>query len=59
MVVVDKQKGKKTIKVMLPYTTGLAFLPEDGGIMDQPYRMMEFFAAFLDGERIAFDNRLK
>jgi hypothetical protein len=41
----------KTIKHVVPFTMGYAVLPEEGGLMDQPYRMMEFFEIFMHAER--------
>lgn len=49
-------KGKDTIQRLSPWTTGYAVLPEDGGMLDQPYRLMELFDSFMDGERWAFYN---
>jgi hypothetical protein len=51
----EKTKGSgkdmKTIKQVVPFATGFSILPEEGGLMDQPYRMMEFFEIFLAADR--------
>lgn len=44
-------KDMKTIKKVVPFTTGYAVLPWEGGLLDQPYRVMEFFEAFMRAER--------
>jgi hypothetical protein len=53
MMEYSKGSGRdvKTYKKVVPFTTGYAVLPWDGGIMDQPYRMMEFFEIFMRSER--------
>lgn len=54
---VTKGSGKeqKTFTKILPYPTGYSVLPEPGGILDQPYRLIEFFEIFLRAERrVAF-----
>jgi len=56
---VETTKNKKTYSKILHYTTGLAILPEPGGLLDQPYRLMEFFDLFQDGDRMAFTIQLK
>jgi hypothetical protein len=38
----------------LTFPTGYHAFPEDGGVLDQPYRLMEFFGEFMSGERLAF-----
>lgn len=45
-MVAEISKDKKTYMRIVPHTTGLGILPEDGGLLDQPYRLMEFFGAF-------------
>jgi hypothetical protein len=56
VAVYKSSKGKDTVQVVAPFTQGLSVLPEDGGMMDQPYRLMAFFSEFMDGERQAFFN---
>ena len=51
-------KGDTMIK-MLPYADGLLFLPNDGGMLDQPHKLMTFFEIFESGEQEAFNMRLK
>ncbi len=51
-------KGDTTTK-MIPYTDGLLFLPESGGLLDQPFRLMSFFDSFEAGEQEAFNLKLK
>lgn len=54
-------KGSKgdTVLKILPYTDGLLFLPVDGGVLDQPHRLMTFFDYFESGEQEAFNVRMK
>jgi len=52
-------RGGKGMRVLLMYTTGLAVLPYEGGILDQPERMMTFFESFLQGDEKAFYTRLQ
>jgi hypothetical protein len=47
-------KGKDTMITIQTFPTGYALLPEEGSLLDQPYRLMEFFGEFMDGERLAF-----
>lgn len=55
MFTTEKTKGQgreaRTIKFVLPYPTGYSQLPEPGGMLDQPYRLMEFFSLFMRAER--------
>lgn len=46
LVVAEITKDKKTYMRIVPHTTGLGVLPAEGGLLDQPYRLMEFFGAF-------------
>lgn len=46
-------KGKKTSLRVVHHTTGYAALPITGGMLDQPYRLMEFWSYFLEGDRLA------
>jgi len=58
-VVVDKTvSNNKTKRLVLPWVTGFHSLPDDGGILDQPYRMMEYFKEFMTADRAHFNNRL-
>jgi hypothetical protein len=52
-------KNKKTSLHITPYTSGYGSLPEPGGMLDQPYRMMELWSHFLAGDRLAFSKSLK
>jgi hypothetical protein len=47
-------KGKDQMIRTLTFPTGYHALPQMGGILDQPYRLMEFFGEFMSGERQAF-----
>jgi hypothetical protein len=40
-------------------TTGLAQLPEAGGVLDQPVWLMEIFDYFRSGEAAAVEKALK
>lgn len=61
LIVASIPKGSNgaTSLKMLPFTDGLNLLPEAGGVLDQPYRLMCFFSAFEDGEQEAFSIKLK
>lgn len=52
-------KNKQEYRLLLPYTTGLGVLPYQGGILDQPERLMTFFEMFLAGDEHAFYTRIK
>lgn len=59
IVTYSTQKGKdKTIQHVRPFTTGWSALPEAGGILDQPHRLMTFLEIFLSGEREGFFKEL-
>lgn len=59
MFKMEKSTGKNKSKVVVvPWTTGLHSLPEQGGMLDQSFRMMLFFEQFIDGDRQAAMNRL-
>ena len=62
MVRIEKQKGTgksaHTEISLLPKSTGYSVLPWEGGMADQPYRMMVFFDAFQAGESEAFSQRV-
>lgn len=47
-------KGKEQMIRTLTFPTGYHYLPNEGGMLDQPYRLMEFFGEFMSGERLAF-----
>lgn len=53
MITATLPKGKEQKIVIVPYTTGYAVLPAAGGLLDQPYRLMEFWSLFMEGDRIA------
>lgn len=53
------EKNKKTMRLILDYTTGLSMLPYEGAVMDQPERLMTFFEEFLSGDSVAFHRRLR
>lgn len=54
IVVAQLPKSKdSTTTVVTPYTTGYGPLPLSGGLMDQPYRLMELWSCFLRGDRMA------
>lgn len=50
---IPKQQGKRTETKVVQFTTGYASLPEPGGALDQPVRLMSFFQCFLNGDRTA------
>lgn len=58
-VTVERGKGKKTEVRSLYVTTGLAHLPWDGGMEDQPQRTMQFFEQFLRGDNVATQKALR
>lgn len=62
MLTVQKTKGQgrdaKTIQYVLPYPTGWSVLPDPGGLLDQPYRLMEFFSIFMRAERHIFADTI-
>ena len=43
---------------ILFFPTGFSVLPRAGGLDDQPFMLMEYFFAFLDGERLAFYDKM-
>jgi hypothetical protein len=59
IVVFKTQKGDNTIQHLAQATLGLEHLPETGGILDQPHRIMSFFEAFIDGEHAGFSAQAK
>lgn len=56
---VEKTQGERTTSIIINYATGYHSLPEEGGMLDQPYRMMAFWSYFLEGDRLATFKRLK
>ena len=55
---VEKDKGRKVENKVVYVTTGLHSLPNAGGMLDQPYRLMEFFSLFQQGEQVATQKKL-
>lgn len=55
VVVYSESKGKdRTVQKIRPYTTGFSVLPESGGMLDQPHRLLSFMEIFLNAEHDAF-----
>lgn len=55
VVVYSESKGKdRTVQKIRPYTSGFSVLPSDGGMLDQPHRLLSFFEIFLNAEHEAF-----
>jgi hypothetical protein len=54
MVTHDVMKGGKQLTRTEPYPVGYNVLPEEGGVLDQPQRLMVFFEEFMNGERRSF-----
>lgn len=53
-------KQQMVSKKIVPFPTGYGVLPYEGGIMDQPHKLMIYFDIFLNAERKAvFDNLKK
>lgn len=48
---VEIPKGKSSSLRITTFTTGFGSLPNSGGMLDQPYRLMEFWSRFLEGDR--------
>ena len=55
---VEKDKGKRVEHKVVSFTTGLQSLPVEGGMLDQPYRLMEFFALFMQGDNLVAQKKL-
>lgn len=55
---VSKDRGRKVEHKVISFTSGLHSLPEEGGLLDQPYRLMEFFALFQYGDNVAAQKKL-
>ncbi len=47
---VEVSKNNKTVVKIVRWTTGLHSLPEEGGMLDQPHRLMHFFDQFMIGD---------
>ena len=54
MVTHETSKGGKQYTRTEPFTVGFLVLPEKGGVLDQPQRLMTFFQEFIHGERRSF-----
>lgn len=55
VIVYSESKGKdKTVQKIRPYTTGFLQLPADGGMLDQPHRLLAFMEIFMYAEHDAF-----
>lgn len=52
------ERAKKPMRLILHYTTGLTVLPYEGGVMDQPERLMALFEQFLAGDEQGFYWRM-
>lgn len=61
MIAANMPKGAKgdTVFKLLHFTEGLMHLPNAGGVLDQPHRLMMFFDYFESGEADAFSHKLK
>lgn len=55
---IPKDGGKKVATKLLPFTTGYAHLPYDGGVLDQPIRLMAYFDQFRAGEARYFSESM-
>jgi hypothetical protein len=58
LVIAEIPKGDKTFIRITPKTTGYAVLPLPGGMLDQPYRLMEFMSHFRTGDQMATKRAL-
>lgn len=56
VVTYQTSKGKETVQKLKTFTTGFIQLPEEGGILDQPHRVMTFMESFLQGDEHGFWN---
>ena len=54
VVTYQGKKGKDTVQKMKTFTVGFHHLPDEGGLLDQPHRLMTFMDAFLQGDRQGF-----
>lgn len=52
-------KSQTIMKKIMPFPVGITSYPEAGGLLDQSYRMWEFFEIFLSAERQAVFNNLR
>lgn len=57
LVVYQTSKAGKEVQVTASYPAGYSVLPYEGGLLDQPHRLMEFFDEFMQGERRAFFSK--
>lgn len=55
---VEKDKGKRIEHKVVNFTSGLHSLPDEGAMLDQPYRLMEFFSLFQQGDNVAAQRKL-
>lgn len=54
-----EKKGGKVDHKFAEYTTGYAFLPDTGGVLDQSVWIMALFDHFRQGDAAAFSRQLK
>lgn len=55
IVTYQESKGKdRSVQHIRPYTTGWAVLPSEGGLLDQPHRLMSFLEIFMTGDKNGF-----
>jgi hypothetical protein len=54
MVSHEMNKGGKQFTRTEPYPIGYSVLPEEGGLLDQPQRLVTFFEEFMNGEKRSF-----
>ena len=55
---VKKNGGKSVEHRVVRFTTGFHSLPEQGGLLDQPFWTMEMFGHFRQGENLAASKAL-
>lgn len=55
---VTKDRGRRAEHKVVSFTSGYSALPCEGGMLDQPYRLMEFFALFRQGDNLAAQKKL-
>ncbi len=51
-------KAGKTYATIIPFTTGLSFLPYPGSVMEQPEYLISLFDSFMDGDAHGFSERV-
>ena len=55
MITYQESKGKdKVVQRVRPFTVGWSILPEAGGLLDQPHRLMTLLELFMYGDRLGF-----